>query len=164
MPGIFPYSSPVSGFDYFMVNSPMSFPDSENMCGSLGGHLAYYTSLDEQTDVEAYYTSKGYLLEEYHGSYWMGLRADNFPTFKCAAQPSACLQLHRPRHRLQPRLLPAARARSVLSRRCCPRVAGGSTPRRRASGPPPATSTGAPATWAGSPWTRSTSAAWAASA
>jgi hypothetical protein len=84
VPGIFPYRSAVSNWDYTMVNSPMSYPEAQNMCVSLGGHLAYFTSLDEQTDVEAYYTGKGYLLEEYHQAYWMGLRADGFPAFRCA--------------------------------------------------------------------------------
>jgi hypothetical protein len=104
-----------------MVNSPMSFPDAENMCGSLGGHLAYYTSLDEQTDVEAYYTSKGYLLEEYHGAYWMGLRADNFPTFKCAAQP-AWLVAVPPACRYSACCLQRARTLSALSLPCRPHM------------------------------------------
>lgn len=76
-----------------MVNSPMPFPEAENMCVSLGGHLAFFTSLDEQTDVEAYYTGKGYLLEEYHGAYWMGARADGFPNFRCASAGKFVLEL-----------------------------------------------------------------------
>lgn len=90
-PGIFPYRSAVSNWDYAMVNSPMSYPEAQNMCVGLGGHLAHFTSLDEQTDVEAYYTGKGYLLEEYHQAYWMGLRADGFPAFRWVAAPGCGL-------------------------------------------------------------------------
>jgi hypothetical protein len=83
-PGISPFRSTVSNADYVMVNSPMSYPEAQTTCISRGGHLAFFTSLDEQTDVEAYYTGKGYLLEDYHQAYWLGLRADGFPQYRWA--------------------------------------------------------------------------------
>ena len=35
----------------------------------------------EQTEVETYFIRQGYLLPKYHKSYWMGLRATQWPNF-----------------------------------------------------------------------------------
>jgi hypothetical protein len=43
-------------------------------CKRNGGHLAAYISLEEQAEVEEFYTRRGFLLPKFHQIYWMGLR------------------------------------------------------------------------------------------
>jgi hypothetical protein len=52
-------------------------------CNDLGGHLAAYTSVEEQAEVEAYYVSNGLLFPSYTPNYWFGAKTtyDLWPTF-----------------------------------------------------------------------------------
>lgn len=53
------------------------------MCNSAGGHLASYSSYDEQAEVEAHYLAQGALMPAYHSSYWLGLVAgQQWPSFR----------------------------------------------------------------------------------
>lgn len=52
-----------------------TFDDASAHCKSLGGHLASYTTLAEQQEVEAYFTTGGFLIPKYHRYYWLGLKA-----------------------------------------------------------------------------------------
>ena len=45
-------------------------------CKRNGGHLAAYISLEEQAEVEQFYTKRGFLLPKFHQIYWMGLRVN----------------------------------------------------------------------------------------
>jgi hypothetical protein len=47
---------------------------AEASCNRYGGHLAAYTSLEEQMEVESFFIDGGWLLPKYHLHYWMGLR------------------------------------------------------------------------------------------
>jgi hypothetical protein len=52
-------------------------------CNDLGGHLAAYTSLEEQAEVENFYVSNGLLFPSYTPNYWFGAKTtfDLWPTF-----------------------------------------------------------------------------------
>jgi hypothetical protein len=49
---------------------------AEQSCNDQGGHLAYYSSLAEQAEVEQYYISNGYLMPTYTPAYWIGMRTN----------------------------------------------------------------------------------------
>lgn len=68
-----------------MLNTQlMDYATAELTCNVAGGHLAYYTSLDEQQDVEGYFQQQGYLMSGFTPSYWIGLTADanTWPNFR----------------------------------------------------------------------------------
>jgi hypothetical protein len=48
--------------------------EAEANCNRNGGHLAAYTSVEEQMEVERFFIDGGWLLPKYHIVYWMGLR------------------------------------------------------------------------------------------
>jgi hypothetical protein len=50
--------------------------DAEHACNEAGGHLASYSSVLEQSEVEQYFVEQGFLLPGYHTAYWLGLVAD----------------------------------------------------------------------------------------
>lgn len=50
------------------------FAAGQRACNLLGGHLATFKSLEEQTEVEQFYISGGYLFPKFRNVYWMGLR------------------------------------------------------------------------------------------
>jgi hypothetical protein len=54
------------------------------MCLQQGGHLASYSSLAEQAEVEGFYVQRGYLLPGFHKFYWMSLTSDYmmYPAFR----------------------------------------------------------------------------------
>lgn len=47
--------------------------DAEATCQQEGGHLAVYVSDFEQTEIEAAYQQLGFLIPQYHKTYWMGI-------------------------------------------------------------------------------------------
>jgi hypothetical protein len=49
---------------------------AEQSCNDLGGHLAYFSNLAEQQEVEQYHISNGYLLPTYTPAYWIGMRTN----------------------------------------------------------------------------------------
>jgi hypothetical protein len=61
----------------------MEYAAAEATCNSQGGHLAIYTSLAEQVEVEQYYVKQGYMFPTYTLSYWIGLRSNRtgWPAF-----------------------------------------------------------------------------------
>jgi hypothetical protein len=70
-----------------------SFEEAEALCNAQGGtHLAYYTSLAEQQEVETGLVALGVLFPGSAPSYWLGLRSDRaaWPKFRCAYR---CQQL-----------------------------------------------------------------------
>jgi hypothetical protein len=60
---------------FCLVNNLTSFSEAQSMCNDLGGNLAHYTSLEEQLEVEEFYTCRKYLLPSFHESYWIGLHS-----------------------------------------------------------------------------------------
>ncbi len=60
------------------------FNTAERACNDAGGHLAYYTSLAEQQEVEQYFVSSGVFYPTFTPAYWMGLRSSKmmWPTFE----------------------------------------------------------------------------------
>jgi hypothetical protein len=42
----------------------------------MGAHLAAFTTLEEQAEVESRFAGMGYLLPAFHKAYWLGLVAD----------------------------------------------------------------------------------------
>ena len=51
---------------FYFNSTNTTWDDAENSCQTNGGHIAAYTSLEEQTDVEQYYEEKGYILKVAH--------------------------------------------------------------------------------------------------
>jgi hypothetical protein len=61
-------------------------PEAEAACNTHGGHLAYYQSLFEQSEVEQQYINAGLLYPNYMPLYWMGLISspESYPKFRWA--------------------------------------------------------------------------------
>jgi hypothetical protein len=72
-----------SGGNFTLSTLKRTFYDAEAQCNMMGGHLAYYTSLDEQYEVEQYYLAQGMLFYTSPGFYWLGLRSNRtgWPAF-----------------------------------------------------------------------------------
>ena len=54
----FLYITPVSGATFLLDQRLVDFDTAESFCNTQGGHLAYYTSLEEQEDVETYFLAQ----------------------------------------------------------------------------------------------------------
>jgi hypothetical protein len=69
----------------FQLNVTLaSMAVAQQTCNANGGHLAAYSSLAEQAEVESFYLSIGWLLPSFHKQYWLGMVSDNtaWPRFK----------------------------------------------------------------------------------
>jgi hypothetical protein len=71
------YVSAVSGYEFTLYTTPMNHSAAERECTANGGHLASYTSGQEQRDVEQYYISSFWLLPAWHKAYWIGLSTES---------------------------------------------------------------------------------------
>jgi hypothetical protein len=64
VPGAAPnYTTPVSNVTFLFNSTNSTWDDAQNSCQMNGGHLAAYTSQEEQGDVEQFYESTGWLLK-----------------------------------------------------------------------------------------------------
>jgi hypothetical protein len=54
----FLYITPVSSATFLLDQRLVDFDTAEGFCNTQGGHLAYYTSLEEQEDVETYFLAQ----------------------------------------------------------------------------------------------------------
>jgi hypothetical protein len=48
-----------------------------------GGHLASYSSFEEQYQTEQFFIDEGMLMPKFHKNYWMGLKTteEDWPSF-----------------------------------------------------------------------------------
>jgi hypothetical protein len=68
---------------FYLNTTPSTFDEAEIACQTEGGHLAAYSSFEEQVEVESFYLDNYYLMAPFHKQYWMGYKArvwgpDNF--------------------------------------------------------------------------------------
>ncbi len=68
-----PYLNPLNNNTYILNSSLADFFTAQQFCLRSGGHLASFTSGQEQQDVEQFYIKAGLLFPSYHKSYWFGL-------------------------------------------------------------------------------------------
>ena len=68
------YTTNATGNTFYMNTSLVDQATAQEDCKRNGGHLAAYISLEEQAEVEQFYTKRGFLLPKFHQTYWMGLR------------------------------------------------------------------------------------------
>jgi hypothetical protein len=73
--GAWTYYSSTTRFTYMFNNTPTTQQMAEFACQAAGGHLASYSTLQEQREVEQAFVASGRLMPAFHGSYWMGLRS-----------------------------------------------------------------------------------------
>ncbi len=68
-------------FMYFPTKADQA--SAQATCNSQGGHLAIYTSLAEQVEVELYYIKQGFMFPTFTVNYWIGLRSNktSWPAF-----------------------------------------------------------------------------------
>jgi hypothetical protein len=69
------YTSNASGVTYVFNNTPVNSYDAQTACNTYGGHLVWFSSLQEQQEVERGFMAMGKLLPTFHTSYWIGYRA-----------------------------------------------------------------------------------------
>jgi hypothetical protein len=83
VPNVYRYFSNRTNTVYTLNTSRASQPVAEASCLQQGGHLAYFTSLGEQQEVEAAMMYEGGLIPAFHKTYWMGLtsNASAWPAF-----------------------------------------------------------------------------------
>jgi hypothetical protein len=65
-----------SGVNFTLSTLPRTHADAEAQCNMAGGHLAHYSSANEQFEVEQHYLSLGLLFYTSPGFYWLGLRSN----------------------------------------------------------------------------------------
>jgi hypothetical protein len=70
------FTSSVSNSTFQYASNLSDFVSGQRSCNLLGGHLASYTSLEEQMEVEQHYIASGYLFPKARPFYWMGLRTN----------------------------------------------------------------------------------------
>lgn len=68
------FTSTVSNSTFQYATNLSDFASGTRICNNLGGHLATYTSLEEQQEVEQHFISAGYLFPKFRTFYWIGLR------------------------------------------------------------------------------------------
>jgi hypothetical protein len=73
VPNLYYYYSNRTGTSYMLNTSNGTQAEGQQACQAIGGHLAYYTSVQEQAEVEAAFTYDGGLIGRYHQAYWLGL-------------------------------------------------------------------------------------------
>ena len=83
VPNVYYYYSNRTGTSYMLNTTNGTQAEAEQVCLAMGGHLAYFTSLGEQQEVEAAFVYDGGLIPRYHQAYWLGLssNATLWPTF-----------------------------------------------------------------------------------
>jgi hypothetical protein len=69
-----PYTTTSTNVTFYFNATATDQASAEAACALSGGHLAAYTSAQEQNEVEQYYISLGYILPSFHKGYWTGLQ------------------------------------------------------------------------------------------
>ena len=69
------YVSPVSNATYILNTTAMPFAHAAQLCNDNGGFLVSYGSVEEQAEVEAYYSNMTYFIPVWHKAYYMGYRS-----------------------------------------------------------------------------------------
>jgi hypothetical protein len=59
---------------YHFNTAPLTFPQAEAVCNTLGGHLVSFANLTDQTAAEQCFVNSAALLPTFHKAYWLGLR------------------------------------------------------------------------------------------
>lgn len=72
-PGNITIPSNVTGNVFTLMTVQVNQARAQVLCNDIGGHLASYVSLDEQSEMEYAFINSGYLLPSFHKTYWMGL-------------------------------------------------------------------------------------------
>jgi hypothetical protein len=84
-PGQAPYfTTNTTNVTYFLNTTQVNQTVAEAACNRAGGHLAAFTAIDEQLEVEQYYVRGGWLFPCVGQSYWIGLvtkDAKTWPSF-----------------------------------------------------------------------------------
>jgi hypothetical protein len=90
-PGAAPwYTANATGYTFYLNTTEVDSAAAEESCKRNGGHLAAYISLEEQAEVEHFYTTKGYLMPKFHQIYWTGLRVTSGACTSGWHVPRAC--------------------------------------------------------------------------
>jgi hypothetical protein len=80
-PGVYRYTTLVTGATFTLNTEARMQADAEAICQSQGGHLAIFSSAQEQQDVEKGFTALGGLIPVFHQRYWLGIMAQDWPMF-----------------------------------------------------------------------------------
>ena len=67
------YTTKSTGGSFYLNTTLTKQAEAEAACKLANGHLATYTSMEEQEEVEQFFTEQGYLLPGCHRAYWLGL-------------------------------------------------------------------------------------------
>lgn len=65
-----------SGNMFTISTAALTQPAARQACNDMGAHLAAFSSLEEQAEMESRFAALGYLLPAFHKAYWLGLMAD----------------------------------------------------------------------------------------
>jgi hypothetical protein len=60
------FTTSTTNVTFFLNTSLATFAEAEEACQVAGGHLASYSSLEEQAEVEQHYVHKGWFLKPCH--------------------------------------------------------------------------------------------------
>lgn len=80
-PTLFNYTTGTN-VTYFLNNTPDTMQSAEENCRGLGGHLASFSSREQQYEVEKAFLDAGQLLRSYQPVYWLGLAASATGNFR----------------------------------------------------------------------------------
>ena len=67
------FTSNITQNTYMLNTSAADRNQAQESCIGMGGHVVSFTSLEEQREVEGYFTNMGVLLPDFHQRYWLGL-------------------------------------------------------------------------------------------
>jgi hypothetical protein len=83
-PGNITIPSNVTGNVFTLMTIQVNQARAQALCNDIGGHLASYVSLDEQSEMEYAFINSGHLVPSFHKTYWMGLATtqEAWPAFR----------------------------------------------------------------------------------
>ncbi len=67
----------VTNETFYYNTTRTSFQDAENSCKNNGGHIAGFSTREEQREVEQYFISQGFLIPTWHTMYWYGSKTNS---------------------------------------------------------------------------------------
>ena len=85
-------TSNITGNVFFLNTSFVNQSVAQATCNANGGHLAAWSSQEEQAEVENFYLQGGWILPVFHSTYWMGMVSNNsaWPAFRYMDKALPC--------------------------------------------------------------------------
>jgi hypothetical protein len=84
-PTLYNYTSSIGNVTYYLNTTMDTMVASQDTCRRLGGHLAAFSSREQQGEVERAFIAAGQFVVSYQAQYWLGMVAVVPRNFRCGA-------------------------------------------------------------------------------